>query len=106
MPGQLGKGTRERLAAAIYRQGEGKRAAGDAAGAAEDFLRVAQLTPKSRVVPTARYDAATARASWSEEVRRIAGTEPDSGEALEAYLDRWLGEEESARAQAAIAATL
>jgi TolA-binding protein len=50
----------ERLAASVYRQGEAKRAAGDDAGAALDFLRVAAAAPASKVVPTARYDAAAA----------------------------------------------
>ena len=48
----------ERLAAAVYRQGEAKRKAGDEAGAAADFLRVAAVAPASKVVPTAQYDAA------------------------------------------------
>jgi TolA-binding protein len=50
----------ERMAAAIYRQGAAKREAGDQAAAATDFLRVANLAPGSKVVPTAVYDAATA----------------------------------------------
>ena len=48
----------ERLAAAVYRQGEAKRKAGDEQGAAADFLRVAAIAPESKIVPTARYDAA------------------------------------------------
>ena len=48
----------ERLAASIYRLGEAKRKAGDEPGAAADFLRVAQVAPESKIVPTARYDAA------------------------------------------------
>jgi tetratricopeptide (TPR) repeat protein len=48
----------ERLAAAVYRQGEAKRKAGDETGAAADFLRVATVAPGSKVVPTAQYDAA------------------------------------------------
>jgi tetratricopeptide (TPR) repeat protein len=48
----------ERLAAAIYRQGEAKRQAGDEVGAATDFLRVVNVAPASKVVPTAMYDAA------------------------------------------------
>jgi tetratricopeptide (TPR) repeat protein len=50
----------ERLAAAVYRQGEAKRKAGDEAGAADDFLRVARAAPGSRIVATAQYDAAAA----------------------------------------------
>jgi tetratricopeptide (TPR) repeat protein len=48
----------ERMAAAVYRQGEAKRKAGDEAGAAADFLRVASAAPGSKVVVTAQYDAA------------------------------------------------
>ena len=50
----------ERLAAAVYKQGESKRNAGDQAGAAEDFLRVARVAPGSKDVATAQYDAAAA----------------------------------------------
>jgi tetratricopeptide (TPR) repeat protein len=50
----------ERLAAAVYRQGEAKRKAGDDAGAADDFLRVARAAPGSKIVPTSQYDAAAA----------------------------------------------
>jgi tetratricopeptide (TPR) repeat protein len=50
----------ERLAAAVYKQGEAKRTAGDQAGAAEDFLRVGKLAPSSKVVATSQYDAAAA----------------------------------------------
>ncbi|HEX4375809.1 MAG TPA: tetratricopeptide repeat protein [Steroidobacteraceae bacterium] len=50
----------ERIADAVYKQGEAKRTAGDQAGAAKDFLRVAQVAPSSKVVGTAQYDAAAA----------------------------------------------
>ncbi len=39
----------ERLAASIYKQGEAKNAAGDGAGAVEDFLRVSTLAPGSKI---------------------------------------------------------
>ena len=48
----------ERLAAAIYKQGDSKRKAGDVVGAAEDFLRVARAAPGAKIVQTAQYDAA------------------------------------------------
>nr|PZN65871.1 MAG: hypothetical protein DIU62_08270 [Pseudomonadota bacterium] len=48
----------ERLSVAVYRQAEMKRAAGDGAGAVEDFLRVALVAPGAPAVETARYDAA------------------------------------------------
>jgi len=50
----------ERLAAAIYKQGEQARAAGQQVLAAEHFLRVGKLAPKSSIRTNADYDAATA----------------------------------------------
>ena len=47
----------ERLATAIYRQAEAKRKAGDPS-AVDDFLRIAQVAPESRIRSTAQYDAA------------------------------------------------
>jgi tetratricopeptide (TPR) repeat protein len=48
----------ERIAAAVYKQGEAKQKAGDASGAVDDFLRVAQVAPDSKIRTTAQYDAA------------------------------------------------
>ena len=48
----------ERIAASVYKQGEAKKAAGDDAGAVEDFLRVAKLAPGAKIRATADYDAA------------------------------------------------
>ncbi len=48
----------ERLAATIYKQGEAKQAAGDAAGAVGDYLRVGRLAPGAAIVETAEFDAA------------------------------------------------
>ena len=48
----------ERIAAAVYKQGEAKQNAGDAAGAVEDYLRVAKVAPDSKIHVTAQYDAA------------------------------------------------
>ncbi len=48
----------EKLAAAIYKQGEQERAAGNMAGAAEHFLRIADAVPGSSINVTAQYDAA------------------------------------------------
>jgi cellulose synthase operon protein C len=50
----------ERLAAAVYKQGDAKRSAGDQSGAAQDFLRVGRLAPGSKVIATSQYDAAAA----------------------------------------------
>jgi tetratricopeptide (TPR) repeat protein len=67
----------ERLAASIYKQGEGKRSAGDQAGAADDFLRVARAAPDSKVIATSQYDAAAALINAQQWDRAI--------EVLEAY---------------------
>jgi TolA-binding protein len=48
----------ERLAAAIYKQGEQKNKAGDSAAAVDDFLRVAVLAPGAKVRANADFDAA------------------------------------------------
>ncbi len=47
-----------RLAASVYRQGETRRASGDAAGAVAAFLAVAQVSPDPVVRATAEFDAA------------------------------------------------
>lgn len=47
----------ERLAVAIYRQGEALQAGGDNAGAVAAWLRVRELAPLSKVRATADYDA-------------------------------------------------
>jgi tetratricopeptide (TPR) repeat protein len=67
----------ERLAAAVYKQGDAKRKAGDDTGAAADFLRVALAAPGSKVVSTAAYDAAAALINAKQWDRAI--------EVLEAY---------------------
>src|SRR5690606_30656854 len=56
--GQEHKDLTERLSVAVYRQAEAKRAAGDAAGAVDDFLRVGLVAPGAAAAETARYDAA------------------------------------------------
>ena len=50
----------DRIAASIYKQAEAKQAAGDGNAAVDDFLRVAVLTPGSKISATAQFDAATA----------------------------------------------
>ena len=47
----------ERLAVAVYRQGEALQAAGDNTGAVSAWLRVRELAPLSKVRSTADYDA-------------------------------------------------
>jgi outer membrane protein assembly factor BamD (BamD/ComL family) len=48
----------ERLAAAVYKQGEQRLADGDRQAAAQEFLRVAQVAPDSSIRVNAQYDAA------------------------------------------------
>jgi tetratricopeptide (TPR) repeat protein len=48
----------ERLAASVYKQGEAKQKAGDAAGAVDDYLRVPRVAPESKIRANAEYDAA------------------------------------------------
>ncbi len=50
----------ENLAASIYKQGEQARLLEDMRTAANHFLRVATVTPTSKIRPTAEYDAAAA----------------------------------------------
>lgn len=50
----------EKLAAAVYKQAEQKQAAGNAAGAVDDFLRVAAVAPNSSIRRNAEFDAAAA----------------------------------------------
>lgn len=50
----------EKLAASIYKQGEQEKAAGNLAGAADHFLRIASAVPGSSINVTAQYDAAAA----------------------------------------------
>jgi cellulose synthase operon protein C len=73
----LQKSLTEQLSVAVYRQAEAKRAAGDATGAVEDFLRVAKVAPGAAAVETAQYDAAA-------ELIKLK-TWPRAIEVLEAY---------------------
>ena len=61
----------ERLAATVYKEGEAKQKAGDAAGSVDDFLRVARVAPDSKVRVTAQYDAAAALLSLKQWDRAI-----------------------------------
>lgn len=84
----------EQLAAAIYKQGEAAREAGDMKTAATHFLRVGQVTPQAKIRATAEYDGAAALLAledWShaasvlENFRRLF-----PGHALEADVDKKL----------------
>ncbi|MGH8244451.1 MAG: tetratricopeptide repeat protein, partial [Steroidobacteraceae bacterium] len=61
----------ERLAASIYKQGESKQQAGDAAGAVDDYLRVGKLAPSSSIRETAEFDAAALLVSLKDWARAI-----------------------------------
>ena len=63
------KEVEERLAAAIYKQGEAAQTEGDFVVAARHFLRVMSIVPSAAIVLQAEYDAAAAYIngrSWSE----------------------------------------
>jgi tetratricopeptide (TPR) repeat protein len=47
----------ERIASSVYRQAEAKQKGGDAAGAVEDFLRIASVAGSSKIAAQAEYDA-------------------------------------------------
>jgi len=62
----------EKLAASIYKQGEQARDAGNLAGAADHFLRIAIIVPQSPINVTAQYDAAAAYITlkrWPDAIR-------------------------------------
>jgi tetratricopeptide (TPR) repeat protein len=61
----------ERLAATIYKQGESKQAAGDAAGAVDAYLRVGRLAPGSTIRETAEFDAGALLVSMKDWQRAI-----------------------------------
>jgi cellulose synthase operon protein C len=66
----------ERLAASVYKQGEAKQKAGDAAGAVDDYLRVAQVAPESKIRANAQYDAAAqliALKQWDRSIVVLEG---------------------------------
>lgn len=69
------------LAAAIYRQGESRKKAGDLRAAAEIFLRVGQAAPESDIRATADYDAAAAFIALKDWPRAI--------QVLEAFRSRY-----------------
>ena len=61
----------ERIASSVYRQAEAKQKAGDAAGAVEDFLRIAQVAGTSKIAAQAEYDAGAQLISLKEWPRAI-----------------------------------
>lgn len=66
----------ERLAAAVYKQGEAAREAGDLRGAVAHFMRVGEAAPGSPIRATAEYDAAAALVSledWPAAARTLEG---------------------------------
>ena len=71
----------DRLAASAYKQGEVKLKAGDVAGAAKDYLRVAEIAPGSTIRETADYDAAAALIQLKQWGRAI--------DVLESYRKRY-----------------
>ena len=76
----LQKDLTEKLSVAVYRQAEARRAAGDGAGAVEDFLRVASIAPGTAAVEAAQYDAAAELIKledWSRAIGVLEGFRRD-----------------------------
>ncbi|MBS0364303.1 MAG: tetratricopeptide repeat protein [Proteobacteria bacterium] len=65
----------ERLAASVYKQGEARQKAGDAAGAVDDFLRVTRVAPDSKIRANAEYDAAATLITLKQWDRAIPALE-------------------------------
>lgn len=84
----------ERLAAAIYRQGEQARAQGDLTAAAAHFARVRANAPEAEIAATADYDAAAALLELRDWPNAIAQLEAfrrhHSGHALQSEVTRKL----------------
>jgi len=84
----------ERLAAAVYRQAEAKQAAGDLAGAVQEFRRVAAVAPSSPTRAAAEFDAATillGTGEWTEAATVLEGFRRDHpGHALQSEVTRKL----------------
>jgi TolA-binding protein len=97
----------EKLAAAIYKQGEAAQAAGDTATAVDHFLRVRTATPTAEIVATAEYDAAAGLLSlqkWSdasgvlERFRDTWPEDPRQGEVTRRLATTYLAEQQPLRA--------
>jgi cellulose synthase operon protein C len=105
----LQKSLSEQLSVAVYRQAEAKRAAGDTAGAASDFLRVAFVAPDSAAVQNAQYDAAAELIKGKDWPRAIGVLEafrrdyPKSGQQADVTQKLAVAYMESGRATAAAA---
>jgi tetratricopeptide (TPR) repeat protein len=61
----------ERIASAVYRQGEAKQKAGDNLGAVDDFLRISQVAGTSKIAAQAEYDAGASLINLKEYPRAI-----------------------------------
>jgi TolA-binding protein len=71
----------ERLAAAVYKQGEAARSSGDSAAALQHFRRVAVAAPATAIAETADYDAIA--------VLVASGDWDNAVPALERFQDAW-----------------
>jgi tetratricopeptide (TPR) repeat protein len=61
----------ERIASSVYRQAEAKQKSGDAAGAVDDFLRIAAVAGSSKIASQAEYDAGATLVNLKEWPRAI-----------------------------------
>lgn len=99
----------DRLAAAIYKQGEVANAAGDTAAAVEHFLRVRTAAPTAGSAATAEFDAAAGLLSlqrWAEasqvleRFRRDHPEDPRQGEVTRRLANAYLAGSQPLRAAA------
>jgi tetratricopeptide (TPR) repeat protein len=84
----------EQLAASIYKQAEAARDSGDQKAAIDNFLRIAQITPDSKIRVNAEYDAASGligMEQWGKAAEVLEGFRTRyPGNALEADVDKKL----------------
>ncbi|MDH3899723.1 MAG: tetratricopeptide repeat protein [Gammaproteobacteria bacterium] len=97
----------EKLAAAIYKQGEAAQAAGDTAAAVDHFLRVRTAAPAADIVATAEYDAAAGLMSlqrWADAAqvldrfRKAWPDDPRQGEVTRRLATAYLAEQQPLQA--------
>lgn len=97
----------EKLAAAIYKQGEAAQAAGDTTAAVGHFLRVRTAAPATGIVATAEYDAAAGLMSlqqWADAAqvldrfRKAYPDDPRQGEVTRRLAAAYLAEQQPLQA--------
>ncbi|UCC57094.1 MAG: hypothetical protein JSU75_05005, partial [Gammaproteobacteria bacterium] len=99
----------EKLAAAIYKQGEAAQVAGDTAAAVDHFLRVRTAAPAAEIVATSEYDAAAGLMhlqQWThatqvlDRFRKTWPDDPRQGEVTRRLATAYLAEQQPLQAAA------